>query len=169
MAYDFETQELRAFLSKLGAKTGAPGGGAAAALTGATGAALVEMVARFNDAKHKKSSGTASRAQKLRQELQRLMKKDAEAFHGIQALYKVRAQKKAAWKKALEYGAKVPTEICEKCREAAKLALREKKRTSSWLMSDLKESEILLDAAWRSARLNVEINLKELKKCQRAS
>ena len=45
------------FLDKLAAPTFAPGGGSAAALTGALGAALLEMVIALNSRREKKKKG----------------------------------------------------------------------------------------------------------------
>ena len=45
-------------------------------------------------------------------------------------------------------------------------AIVEKRHTSAWLISDLKEAVILLKACMESARLNVEINLKAMPNSQ---
>ena len=155
--------KLEDFLNDLGSKKGAPGGGAAAALTGAAGAALVEMTSRLNDARQARSSGNAVRAAALRKKLQGMILKDAKAFDRIKSAYKSRKTKPALWQKALKAGAEPPLRICELCATTAVLAKNEKSRTSPWLESDRKESLILLEAAFRAAELNVEINLKGLK------
>ena len=162
MAKKFEDMKLKDFLSALGSKNGAPGGGAAAALTGACGAGLVEMVSRLNDSRKGTVSPAAARLSGVRKKLQALISKDAQAFGRIHALYKVRQEKKAAWQSALKAGAKPPLEIGGLCIEAARLSKNEKPRTSAWLQSDLREALILLEAAYRGAKLNVEINLKEI-------
>ena len=151
---------LDAFLEALGSKKGAPGGGAAAALTGATGVALVEMISRLNDVRHGHSSRAAQKAAALRREFQSLIGKDAKAFEKIKKIYKDHKKKPAAWQSALKNGAGVPLLICEACVQATALAQKERARTSAWLESDRKESIILLQAAFESAVLNIEINLK---------
>ena len=154
--------KLEFFLSELGSKKGAPGGGAAAALTGALGAGLVEMVARINDARSGQSSNTARRAAVFREALRKLIAKDAKAFLRIQALCKTRKKNINSWQGALKTGVAVPFQICEACVAASDLAQAEKGRTSDWLQSDLKESRILLRAAFEAAGLNVGVNLKEI-------
>ena len=154
---------LERFLAELGSKKGAPGGGAAAALVGASGAALVEMVARLNDVRMRRSSGNALRAARIRRSLQRSIAEDVRVFHKIQKLYRVRKARPAAWQRALKNGAAVPLGMAERCTAAAALASAEKARTSAWLESDRREALILLRAAYDSARLNVEINLKEIR------
>ena len=154
--------KLEFFLQELGSIKGAPGGGAAAALTGATGAALAEMVARLNDKRAGASSGTAAKAAALRKKLHRLIAEDAEAFEQIQKAYALRKKKPAVWQRALKNGAKPPLEICGACVVAAQLAAKEKPRTSRWLESDRREALLLLRAAFDAAKLNVDINLKEI-------
>ena len=154
---------LENFLAQLGSSKGAPGGGAAAALTGATGAALIEMTARLNDKRNKRSSGNAAHAARLRGRLHGLIAKDAAAFKSVQKAYSVRKKQPAAWQSALKIGASVPLEICSACAEAASLAKKEKNRTSQWLESDRREALVLLKSAFASAKLNVEINLKEMR------
>lgn len=154
--------KLTQFLSDLGSKKGAPGGGAAAAVTGALGAALVEMTGRLNDARVQSSSGAAKKSEALRIQLHSLIARDARAFLHIQKIYKIRKSKPAQWQAALRNGAAVPLKICQICADAAVLAKKEKSRTSAWLESDRLEALILLGAAFRAAELNVEINLKEM-------
>ena len=163
MRNDFENKSLGSFLRLLGSQAGAPGGGAAAALTGAGGAAILEMVSRLNDKRLGRSSGTTKKAVRLRIRVQKLIAADAQAFGRIQKAYRLRAKKKALWQKALKAGARPPLLICESCASAATLVKNERRRTSAWLESDRKEALILLRAAYDSARLNVEVNLKEMR------
>jgi glutamate formiminotransferase/formiminotetrahydrofolate cyclodeaminase len=154
--------KLARFLADLGSSKGTPGGGAAAALTGAAAASLVEMVSRLNDKRLKNNSGTTAQAAALRARLEHLIKKDGDAFERIQKLFGKRREQKTAWQAALKYGAGVPLEIAGASFTAARLASKEKTRTSRWLESDRREALILARAAFESANLNVEINLKEL-------
>ena len=162
MAKQSQDLPLKVFLTQLGSQKGAPGGGAAAALTGATGYGLIEMVSRINDAKAKHPSGSASRAESARRALQGLIQKDADVFKNIQKAWKVRRSKKLLWQSALKKGVAIPLRTAEICAHAAGLFLKEYPRTSVWLSSDLKEARILLRAAFDAAELNVEINLKEI-------
>ena len=152
--------KLFAFLADLGSSKGAPGGGAAAALTGAVGIALVEMVARLNDKRLQKSSGNAQKAEALRKKLQNLISEDARAFQRIQRAYPFRKKNPVAWQNTLKNGSQPPLKIAELVHQGSQLLRKEDGRTSPWLKSDLMESWILLRAAYGSALLNVEINLK---------
>ena len=154
--------KLDAFLADLGSSKGAPGGGAAAALTGATGAALIEMVARLNDKRLNKTSGTVKKAEALRKAFQKLIVQDAKAFELIQKAYKLRQEKPAVWQKALRNGVKPPVEIARLAREGWLLIQKERPRTSKWLISDLMESFLFLDVVYGSAILNADANLKSI-------
>ncbi len=152
--------KLDRFLSNLGAHKNGFGGGAAAALTGATGMALVEMAARLNDKRLKKTSGAAKKAESIRKSFQKLIWEDAKAFERIQKAYKSREAKPSDWQKALKSGVQPPLKIAQLAYEGWLLIKNERARTSKWLMSDLMEAFLLLDAVYGSALLNADANLK---------
>ena len=152
--------KLDRFLADLGSHKNGFGGGAAAALTGATGMALVEMAARLNDKRLKSSSGIAKKSEKIRRSFQTLILEDAKAFGRIQKAYKSRETKSSDWQKALKNGVKPPLKTAQLAYEGWLLIKKERARTSQWLMSDLMEAFLLLDVTYGSAILNVDANLK---------
>ncbi len=149
------------FLECLGSASPAPGGGAAAALVVAQGAALGEMVARLNfkRSQNKKNSQALAR---LRKKLMALLEKDVQIFEQL-SQFKKEDRLKPSYQTALKKAASVPLEICQVALEGLKLAGAEKKFTSAWLTSDLLESAVLFEAGFEAARLNVEINLGPMK------
>src|SRR5689334_3341663 len=86
---------LGEFLQRLGSSDPTPGGGAAAAVVGALGAALVEMTANLTIGKPRladvqaQASSIAERAADLRQRLELLGDADTEAFDRVTAAYRV--------------------------------------------------------------------------------
>lgn len=154
--------KLADFLQALGSSSGTPGGGAAAALTGACAAALVEMTARLNDKRLKQTSGTFRKAATLRRRLQALIASDERAFRAIQKAYPSRKTRPQTWQSALKKGVQPPLAIAEACGVVAQLAKSERARTSAWLESDRREALVLSAAAFDAAVLNVEVNLKEI-------
>jgi formiminotetrahydrofolate cyclodeaminase len=163
-------KSLKGFLDDLGSSAPSPGGGAAAALVASTGTALLEMVARLNDARFRKKDPKADvkpareritlfRSNRLR--FLKLIRIDAAAFKAVSAAYK-KGKDHPSFQPALKKGYSAPMEICELAVKMMASGLLEKDRTSKWLYSDLAEAGILLDAAYQSARYNVEINLKDL-------
>lgn len=162
----YEKNTLEKFLRDLGSDAPAPGGGAAAGVVGAIASSLVEMVSALNVKRAKKKNLDASgslknisRAKKSRSEFLKLIRKDIAAFLKVSGLDSA-AREKPAYQKALYECALAPLELCRLAQETLTFAKEEKPRTSAWLMSDLKEAAILCDATFRSARLNVEINLR---------
>ncbi len=160
----FETKSIQTFLKTLGSDSATPGGGSAAALTAAVGAALAEMVARLNQKRNvsKEARRRIDLIRQNRQKFARLMTQDAEAFGKLK---KQLSQKnsKSDLDPVFKMTAAVPYEICELSVKTLELALKEATRTSRWLASDLAEAAILLEAACLSGCLNVEINLKGMK------
>ncbi len=160
---NFAKWSISQFLNELGSDAPCPGGGSAAALTGAVGVSLLEMTARINLKRAlKKNRLTIIRIQSLRSKLIKLASLDARAFMKISKLFKSKRES-VEFQRALLQGAKVPYEICGRSCEALKFCLAEKSKTSAWLLSDLKEAGMLLRAAFSAGRLNVEINLKEMR------
>ena len=56
----------------------------------------------------------------------------------------------------------VPLEVCEKTHEAMKLCMPLAKKGNINLITDVGDAAIMLEAAFQSAILNVEINLKAI-------
>ena len=156
-SFNFSNDKLGRFLDCLGSEAPSPGGGAAAALAAATGAALVEMVARINS--KKRFSSNLLKIRKIRSELLRLASKDAAVFKSCASDFK-KGKNSSAYQSALKRCVMPPLEICERCVRTLEMGIREISRTSRWLAGDLAEAGILLEAAFRSAKLNVEVNLK---------
>ena len=116
------------FLSRLASKAPAPGGGGAAALVGAAGVALGNMVGNLTTGKKKYAAVEAdiqalnARAEVLRKELEALVQADAEAFAPLAAAYGLpkntpeqAAHKAAVLESALDAACAVPLQIMEKC------------------------------------------------------
>jgi formiminotetrahydrofolate cyclodeaminase len=112
------------WLTELASAAPAPGGGAAAAMCAATGAALVSMVCNLTIGKPKYAASedvmrtVLAEAESLRAEALRLAEADAEAFSGVAAAYKLpkdtdeqKAARTAAIQAGLVDAAEVPLAI----------------------------------------------------------
>jgi methenyltetrahydrofolate cyclohydrolase len=162
---DYLKKPLRIFLKDLASSLMSPGGGSAAALTAAMGVGLIEMVSRIDEKRFRKKRLSAAPSQRhakacrpIRIRLERLITKDVEAFLKLTAIPKEK-RSGDGYQKTLKLSAGVPFDICRLCYQAALIADAEKPYVSKWLYSDLLESTILLEAAFRSAVLNVNCNL----------
>jgi formiminotetrahydrofolate cyclodeaminase len=165
-------QTLTDFLAGLAAPTPAPGGGAAAAISGATAAALVEMVAGLSlkkspdGAEAALQQRTAAQMAALRAELLTLADDDANAYNAfIQAmrLPKVEEHERDARSRAMsaaaERAAEVPLKTLRAISAAAEAARLLTGRSLVSAASDLDVALRFARAAGLSAAENVEANL----------
>lgn len=164
---------MDAFLEKLASSAPEPGGGAAAALVGATGAALVSMVANLTIGKTQYAAAQSemeqarARAEALRAELVAAVDRDAEVFRRVMTAYALprstdeeKAARRQATQRALKEASRVPAEVVRLCREVAALSKVTTELGNVQAVSDAAIAALLADAAAQSAALNVKINLK---------
>ena len=167
---------IQSFLNALAARESTPGGGGAAALTGAQAAALISMVINFTLG-NKKYADVADAMQNyleqsetLRRELLTLADRDVAAFQAVSACYGMprttadeKAARTAALQAALKGAAEVPFLTAEKCLEILILAEPVGRLGNTNVVSDAGTALYLAQAAIHSALINVNINLKFIK------
>jgi formiminotetrahydrofolate cyclodeaminase len=145
----YKDKSLRKYLDDLAARLPAPGGGSAAGLTAALGAALVSMVVNFTLGKPKYAryeeelKGILVKSEALRKEFLGLVDLDVVAY------------KSKNIKDALD----IPFMVCRLCFEGIKLCVPLIKKGNLRLISDVAVAAVLLEAAFAAANFNVEINL----------
>ena len=162
-----------AFLADLASNSPAPGGGGAAALVGAAGVALGNMVGALTVGKKKYAAVEADilvlneRAAALRQKLEGLVQADAEAFAPLAAAYRLpketpeqQAAKAAALEAALDGACAVPLAILEACGEGVALAVEYAEKGSVLALSDAGCAALFCKAAMEASGLNVSINTR---------
>jgi len=157
----YKNHTLQEYLDVLSKKTPTPGGGSAAALTAATGAALVSMVANYSKGKSKSKkaedriSSILKQSEKIRKRLLTLVDLDAEAYLDV---VKARGASESVKKRASQKAAKAPLEVCRLCYNAIQLTPYLVKHGNQNLVSDVEVAVEMFQAAFRSAHINVEIN-----------
>ena len=172
----FDEQTINNFLDELSSDSPAPGGGSAAALVGALGAALVSMVSNLTIGKEKFKENWAVMEEvrggsgRLISEFARLMNEDTESFKAFMAaarLPKDTDDQKASRRTAMELASKNATEVplrtLESCAEMAALALKAVRLGNPNTASDAGSAALLAAAAGRAAAYNVRINLSGIK------
>jgi formiminotetrahydrofolate cyclodeaminase len=135
---------VREFLAALGERTPAPASGAAAALTGAFAASLVELAARFAE-----DGSVATRAQTLSARLTQLADDDAAAYTVF-----VETRSDEARRRTIE----VPEEIAANADEVERLAGQVGARLTSSVAGDAEAAGELARTAARVARRLAELN-----------
>jgi len=160
------------FIDQLAAPTAVPGGGSAAAASGAMAAGLAGMVAGMSHGKkayaqyESQLSEALARLGVLREELKSAIDADAEAYSAMVKAYK--AAKGSAdgphlIASALEQAAAVPLGVAERAAEVARIAAGLTAITNPNMKSDLTTAIALAKAAMSGAIANVEINLEAMK------
>jgi formiminotetrahydrofolate cyclodeaminase len=167
---------IREYVSRASAGVPTPGGGSIAALAGALGAAMSCMAANFTVGRKKfKEVESLVREQleeclRARDALLRLVEEDAEAYAFVSAacgMPKATPEEKAAREEAIQQALlkamTPPLETVRTCRRAMHAVAALVDTANPNLISDVGVSAVLLDAALRAAKMNVEINLNGLK------
>lgn len=160
------------FVQELGSPSPAPGGGSAAALAGALGAALVAMVCQLTIGRKSyqevsaEFEGLLPHAEAKSRELLALMDADAEAYRRVIAAYKLpretdaeKQTREAEVQEALKAAANVPLEIARACAEVLEQTMGVSARGNKNAASDAGAGALLAEAGLQAAILNVEINL----------
>ena len=149
----FLDQPVRGFLDRLAARTPTPGGGGAAAVTGAMAAGLVAMAARFSGRQLPEAGDLADEADRLRYMASQLVDMDARAYTAVLA---TRGPER---KEALLAAAMIPLEIAAIGARVAGLAARVAEAGNPNLRGDAVTGAVLAAASARSAGGLVDINV----------
>jgi formiminotetrahydrofolate cyclodeaminase len=162
----YKNKSLKRYLEDLAAKKPAPGGGSAAALSGALGVALLCMVANFTIGKDKYKK-YERQIEKILKQTNKILKKLLELVDLDVITYtKVARTKKKShslYQKSLKDATSVPLNISRLSFQALKLCPILERKGNRYLISDVYVADALLRAAIKSAILNVKINLAYVK------
>lgn len=164
------------FSALLASEAPAPGGGSAAVLEGALGAALTAMVCKLTAGKaqyaeHQElTAGVQQRMEALRRRLLEVMEQDTEAFLLVSSAFAMpkgteeeKAARSAAIQRGLERCVEVPLEGMALAAEGLELVNSIWGRCNESAASDLGVAALSLRTALQGTWLNVLINLKSLK------
>lgn len=159
------------FLTELASSAPTPGGGGAAALCGALGIALGNMVGSLTLGKKKYAdvqediAALNSRAEALRADFVALIDADAAAFAPLSRAYGIPKDDPARaeiMEAALKRAAEPPLEIMRRCAAALDVIADYAAKGSALAISDAGCAAALTIAAMKAAALNVRINTKSM-------
>ena len=169
-------QRVIDFVAVTASKEPTPGGGAIAALTAATGAALAEMVANLTfgkksyEAVQSEMEALQAKAQAIRERMLELSQADADVFNIFMNALGLpkntdeeKAIRTAAIQQAYKDAAMVPFEIGELANQIFDLAELASQKGNQNLITDGIIAAINARAAVKAAFLNVRINLSGIK------
>jgi len=169
---DFTQESCRKFVSVLASSAPVPGGGGAAALVGAIGTALGNMVGSLTVGKKKYADVEAEiialmdECQKLEKELLDQVPADAEGFEPLAKAYgipKDDPNRDTVLEDATIIACKVPVHIMELCCSAIDAIAVFAAKGSRLAVSDAGCGAVICKSALQAASLNVFINTKTLK------
>ena len=167
---------LETFLDELASGAPTPGGGSAAAIIGAMGAALISMVCNVTIGK-KGHEAVESEMQSVRDESERMralltsmVADDIAAFDGLMAAYRMpkvsdeeKSRRAAAIQSTLRAATDTPLACARACAQVVALSRRAGGKGYAGVVSDAGVGVLAANAALRSAALNVYINAPSLK------
>jgi len=171
-----ENLSVADFLSELASDSPAPGGGSASCVSGAMGAGLAAMVLRLTIGKKGYEEHEQLFSEKLSQldsnykKLTNLINKDANAFNGVIAAFKLPKEneedkKKRALKIQEEYkkAASIPMETVKTCKSVLDIIFEIGTKGNKNAMSDIAVAALNTLTGLKGAAYNVEINLPSIK------
>lgn len=176
MSTRIKDASIEEFLEGLASKSATPGGGSAAAIMGAMGAALVSMVCNLTLGKKNYESVSEEmaallpRLEDLRNRLIDMVAADVDAFDQVMAAYGLpketdtdKQSRSAAIQEALQNATRVPLQCAHACVEIIKLSLIAAEKGNKNVISDAGVAVVAAHAALRSAALNVQVNIGTIK------
>ncbi|KXW56837.1 methenyltetrahydrofolate cyclohydrolase [Ferrovum sp. PN-J185] len=171
-----ENQTLQSFLSDLASAKPTPGGGGAAAVSGAMGAALISMVANLTIGKkgyesvENEMNEQLTQSENLRKIFISLIDEDINTFNQLMSAYKLpkdtdeqKLERSATIQLRLKDATLTPLSIAKTALEGILLAQRSAQFGNTMVISDAGVAVEMLLSALKSAALNVFINAPSIK------
>jgi formiminotetrahydrofolate cyclodeaminase len=171
-----QSMPVQQFLDELASAAPTPGGGGAAAIMGAMGAALISMVANLTIGKkgyegvEGEMKAQLADAEALRARLTAMVADDVGAFNQLMGAYRLpkdtdeqKARRSGAIQEGLKQATRVPLVCAKTCAEVIAVAQRSAEHGNLNVISDTGAGVLALQAALRSAALNVYINIPSIK------
>ena len=167
---------IQKYLDELAGSSSTPGGGSAAAVMGAIGAALVSMVCHLTIGKKNYAEVEAEmrevlgQSENLRHRLTGMINDDVAAFNQVMAAYGMpknsdeeKTRRTASIQEALKRATQVPLNCAKICFEVMELAKRAAEKGNVNVVSDAGVAVLAACAALKSAALNVYVNTAAIK------
>ncbi|MCC7120266.1 MAG: cyclodeaminase/cyclohydrolase family protein [Gammaproteobacteria bacterium] len=167
-----EDLPLQTFLDRLASGSSTPGGGSAAGVMGAMGAALVGMVCNFTVGREKYAAVDAqmrevlAAAESARARLTEAIAADVAVFDHVMAAYGLpkssddeKAARSAAIQEALKQATEVPLACARACVEVIRLSADAARHGNTNVVSDAGVAVMAAYAGLKSAALNVYVNV----------
>jgi methenyltetrahydrofolate cyclohydrolase len=173
---EIKTQTIEQFLDNLASKAATPGGGSAAAIMGAQGAALISMVCNLTIGKPKfaevetEMQTLLAQAEDLRQQLTDFIQADVDVFNRVMAAYGLpketdedKTARSAAIQTVMTDATQVPLDCAKACAKVIVLSQLAADKGNPNVISDAGAALMAAYGGLKTAALNVYINAASLK------
>lgn len=153
----YKNKPLKKYIDDLAARTPAPGGGSAAAVSGALGCALLSMVANFTVGKEKykkyekEIKGILLKCESYRKRFLELVDLDVKTYSAY-----ANAKDKKSKSRAKKESQRIVKEIASLSYKAIQLCFPLAEKGNVYLINDVLAAAELLSAGFNSALVNVE-------------
>ncbi|MGH8751491.1 MAG: methenyltetrahydrofolate cyclohydrolase [Burkholderiales bacterium] len=171
-----KNDSVQKFLDELASQNSTPGGGSAAAIMGAMGAALVSMVCNLTIGKKNYAAvememkSLLGQTEELRHKITAQIQGDVAAFDQVMAAYGLpknsdeeKTKRTAAIQAALKEATQVPLECAKLSREVMRLSESAAQSGNLNVVSDAGVAVLAAHAALKAAALNVYVNAGAIK------
>ncbi len=155
---------IKKYIDDLASRQPAPGGGSAAALCGAVGTALLEMMCNFTVGNKKYADaeqnikGYLSSLAYIQQGFESLIDEDVKTYSAIRDAFK--SKEKIIIDNALKQGYNICLKICVLSKDGLNIASELPEKGNVNLITDVGCGAELLNASFNSGVFNCDINLK---------
>lgn len=162
----YREKTVEEFLDELSSSNSIPGGGSAAALSGALNAAVISFIANLTIGKKKyeevetEAQEILAESQELKKEMLMMIDQDSEILSDILESYKTGDQDRV--KNVCHDAVEFSMDMTKKAVRLMRLSLEISEIGNQMLASDFEVAAYIGDAAVGSAIANVKINLKSL-------
>jgi len=173
---EIKKQSIEQFLDNLASKSATPGGGSAAAIMGAQGAALISMVCNLTIGKPKFAEvetdmqNLLQQAETLRQQLTDMIQADVDVFNRVMAAYGLpketdeeKTARSAAIQTVLKDATDVPLDCAKACAKVIELSRIAADKGNPNVISDAGAAVMAAYGGLKTAALNVYVNAGSLK------
>lgn len=154
---EFLQGSIKGYLKELASRSTVPGGGSVSALTAALGAGLNLMVMNYSP-DGEEMCALREEQQYILDRLSALIDEDCRVFRALMSALSDKKDAEEAFKDA----ACVPLEICRESLRSIEVTAMLPGRANSNLVTDIECAAHNLMAAFRAARINVEVNLSHI-------
>jgi methenyltetrahydrofolate cyclohydrolase len=173
---EIKNQSIEHFLDNLASKSATPGGGSAAAVMGAQGAALISMVCNLTIGKPKFAEvetdmqNLLQQAETLRQQLTDMIQADVDVFNRVMAAYGLpketdeeKTVRSGAIQTVLKDATDVPLDCAKACAKVIELSRIAADKGNPNVISDAGAAVMAAYGGLKTAALNVYVNAGSLK------